>query len=96
MNTQTSQRKSQREFLDIPSAAYQAGFSSRHFRKIIEEDRIPLKEIQGKYFIIASDLEAWKATRGEARLEAALQQLDGWIKRSAIIEQVPVEEDDTE
>ena len=96
MNTQTSQRKSQREFLDIPSAAYQAGFSSRHFRKIIEEDRIPLKEIQGKYFIIARDLEAWKATRGEARLEAALQQLDGWIKRSAIIEQVPVEEDDAE
>ena len=96
MNTQTSQRKSQRQFLDIPSAAYQAGFSSRHFRKIIEEDRIPLTEIQGKYFIVASDLEQWKATRGEARLEAALQQLDGWIKRSAAVEQVPGDEDETE
>ncbi len=96
MNTQTIQRKSQREFLDIPSAAYLAGFSSRHFRKIIEEDHIPLKEIQGKYFIIARDLEEWKATRGEARLQAALQQLDGWIKRSAIVEQPAVEEDDAE
>ena len=96
MNTQTSQRKSQREFLDIPSAAYLAGFSSRHFRKIIEEDRIPLKEIQGKYFIVARDLEEWKATRGDARLEAAINQLDEWIKRSAIVEQVPVEEDEGE
>ena len=94
MNIQTSQRKSQRNFLDIPSAAYLAGFSSRHFRRIIEEDHIPLKEIGGKFFIVARDVEEWKATRGEARLEAAIQQLDGWIKRSAIVEQVVVEEDE--
>ena len=76
MNTQIGQRKNQRHFLDIPSAAYLAGFSSRHFRRIIEEDRIPVKEIDGKSFIIAADLEEWKATRGDARLQAAIQQLD--------------------
>jgi len=96
MNTQTGSRKTQTSFLDIPSAAYLAGFSSRHFRKIIEEDRIPLKKIDGKFFIVARDLEEWKATRGEARLQAAIQQLDVWIKHSAVVEQPVRFEDDSE
>jgi len=93
MNTHIGHRKNQRHFLDIPSAAYQAGFTSRHFRRIIEEDRIPVQQIDGKCFIVAEDLERWKSTRGEARLQAAIQQLDGWIKRSAVVEQ-PVQQDD--
>ena len=83
MSTQAVQRKRQRNFLDIPSAALQAGYSSRHFRRIIEEDRIPVMQIGRKFFIIVRDLEAWKSTRGEARLEQAIQQLDGWIKLHA-------------
>ena len=82
MSVQTDQRKTRRNFLDIPTAAFEAGYSSRHFRRIIEEDRIPVMQIGRKYFIIARDLEAWKSTRGEARLQQAIQQLDGWIKQS--------------
>ena|ERR1700733_13250364 len=82
MNTQAVQRKTQRNFLDIPSAAFQAGYSSRHFRRIIEEDRIPVMQIGRKYFIVTRDLEAWKSTRGEARLEQTIQQLDGWLKQT--------------
>ena len=81
MSTSTVQRKTQRNFLDIPSAAFQAGYSPRHFRRIIEEDRIPVMQIGRKFFIIARDLEEWKATRGEARFEQAIQQLDVWIKQ---------------
>jgi hypothetical protein len=85
MSTQVVQRKTQRNFLDIPSAAFQAGYSSRHFRRIIEEDRIPVMQIGRKYFIVTRDLEAWKSTRGEARLEQTIQQLDGWLKQTTEI-----------
>lgn len=71
-----------KDYLDIPSAAYLAGFTSRQFLKIIEEDRIPMRQIGSRLCISSSDLEEWKATRGEARLQAAIQQLDGWIKKS--------------
>ena len=83
MSTSTVQRKTQRNFLDIPSAAFQAGYSSRHFRRIIEEDHIPVMQIGRKFFIVARDLEEWKATRGEARFQQAVQQLDVWIKQGA-------------
>ena len=93
MKTHTDQRKTKRQVLDIPSAAYQAGFSSRQFRKIIEEDEIPVLRIGTKLFIIARDFEHWKATRGETRFDQALQQIDGWIKqsmqRSAVFDQQP-------
>lgn len=82
MSTTAVPRKTQRNFLDIPSAAFQAGYSSRHFRRIIEEDRIPVMQIGRKYFIVSRDLETWKSTRGEARLQEAIQQLDGWLKQS--------------
>ena len=80
MSSSTIQRKTQKQFLDIPSAAFQAGYSSRHFRRIIEEDKIPVMQIGRKLFIIARDLEAWKSTKGEARFQQAVQQLDVWIK----------------
>src|SRR5215510_15581703 len=83
MGAHTAQRKTQRNFLDIPTAAFEAGYSPRHFRRIIEEDRIPVLQIGRKFFILSRDLEAWKSTKGEVRFQQTLQQLDGWIKRGA-------------
>jgi hypothetical protein len=80
MNPQAVQRNTQKHVLDIASAAFQAGYSPRHFRKIIEEDHIPVIRIGQKSFISVADLEAWKSTHGEARLDACLKQLDIWLK----------------
>ena len=96
MSTVTVQRKTQRNFLDIPSAAYQAGYSSRHFRRIIEEDRIPVMQIGRKFFIVTRDLEAWKSTRGEVRFQQAVQQLDVWIKQDVKKSAEPVDDFDNE
>src|SRR5262252_4961000 len=82
MGANTAQRKTQRNFLDIASAAFEAGYSPRHFRRIIEEDSIPMLQIGRKFFILSRDLEAWKATKGEARFQYMIQQLDGWLKHS--------------
>jgi len=82
MNPQAVQRKTQTHLLDIPSAAFQAGYSPRHFRRIIEEDHIPVKRIGEKYFITVADLETWKSTHGEARLDQCLKQLDVWLKNT--------------
>jgi hypothetical protein len=94
LKTTVDEQKPQRNFLDIPSAAYAAGYSSRHFRRIIEEDRIPVMQIGRKCFIIARDLEAWKETRGEARLDQTIQQLDGWIKQSLQAAEEPIDDFD--
>ena len=80
MSTQAVQRKTQSRLIDIPNAAFQAGYSLRHFRRIIEEDHIPVILIGQKYFITAADLETWKSTHGEARLDECLKQLDRWLK----------------
>jgi hypothetical protein len=79
MNPQAVQRNTQKQLLNIASAAFQAGYSPRHFRRIIEEDHIPVIQVGQKNFITASDLETWKSTHGEARLEQCLQQLDRWL-----------------
>jgi hypothetical protein len=79
MNPQVAQRNTQRHLLDISSAAFQAGYSPRHFRRIIEEDHIPVILIGHKYFITVEDLEAWKSTHGEARLDECLKQLDRFL-----------------
>ena len=50
-------------FLDIPTAAELAGFSIRHFRRIIEEDRIPIVQIGRKFFIMGADFERWQASK---------------------------------
>ena len=91
MSASAVQRKRQRNFLDIPSAAFQAGYSPRHFRRIIEEDRIPVLQIGRKDFIVSQDLEAWKSTRGEARLDQAIQQVDKWIQQSVKLSAEPVD-----
>jgi excisionase family DNA binding protein len=50
-------------FLDIPNAAELAGFSVRHFRRIIEEERIRIVQIGRKFFILGSDFERWQAAK---------------------------------
>ena len=96
MSTPAFERKQQKKFLDIPSAAYQAGYSTRQFRRIIEEDQIPVMQIGRKFFIVARDLDEWKATRGESRFQQALQQLDGWIKQQRQVSVEPVDDFDEE
>ena len=50
-------------FLDITTAAGMAGFSLRHFRRIIEEDRIPIVQIGRKFFILGRDFTSWETGR---------------------------------
>jgi excisionase family DNA binding protein len=54
-------------FLDISTAASRAGFSIRHFRRIVDEDKIPTIRIGRKFFILASDFEQWKSTKDDLR-----------------------------
>ena len=56
------EQKVERRFWDIPSAALQAGYSARHFRRIIEEEGIPVMRIGRKFFILGRDLENWRLT----------------------------------
>ena len=51
-----------RTFLDIPNAAGLAGFSVRHFRRIIEDERIRIVQIGRKFFILGADFERWQTT----------------------------------
>lgn len=96
MSTNVIQRKTRKNFMDIPTAAFQAGYSPRHFRRIIEEDRIPVMQIGRKFFIVTRDLEAWKSSRGEARFDQAIQQLDVWIKQKVDnpMDAAPMEDED--
>ena len=70
----------QNHVLDIPAAAQLAGFTTRHFRRIIQEDRIPMVTIHYKSFITARDFARWNETHGERRLHAAIHQVDLWTK----------------
>lgn len=54
-------------FLDIPKAAELAGFSIRHFRRIIEEDRIPIIQIGRKFFILGRDFSTWETSKKPKR-----------------------------
>jgi excisionase family DNA binding protein len=47
-------------FLDIPNAAELAGFSVRHFRRIIEDERMRIVQIGRKFFILGTDFERWQ------------------------------------
>ena len=50
-------------FLDITTAASLAGFSIRHFRRIVEADKIPTMRIGRKFFILGSDFHSWKTAK---------------------------------
>lgn len=52
-----------RMFMDIPTAAGMAGFSLRHFRRIIEEDAIPIVQIGRKFFILGRDFSSWESSK---------------------------------
>src|ERR1700746_478897 len=54
-------------FLDIPTAAELAGFSIRHFRRIIEEDNIPIVQIGRKFFILGRDFASWETAKRDKR-----------------------------
>jgi hypothetical protein len=61
-------------FLDIPTAAEMAGFSLRHFRRIIEEDRIPVMQIGRKFFILGRDFTSWQLGKRDSRNFATLSK----------------------
>jgi hypothetical protein len=62
-----------RTFLDVPTAARMAGFSIRHFRRIIEEDEIPIMQIGRKFFIVAAQFDEWRENQRQKRVDACLQ-----------------------
>ena len=55
-------------FMDIPTAAGMAGFSIRHFRRIIEEDRIPIVQIGRKFFILGREFTNWESAKKQKRV----------------------------
>ncbi len=83
MRTQSVQRQTQTQLFDIPTAAYQAGYSTRQFRRIIEEDHIPVVKIGRKDFITATAVAQWNSTHSEARLDACTKQRDRWLQEDA-------------
>ncbi|OGE91709.1 MAG: hypothetical protein A3F44_01565 [Candidatus Doudnabacteria bacterium RIFCSPHIGHO2_12_FULL_47_25] len=52
-----------KQFLDIPTAAELAGFSIRHFRRIMDDDKIPIMQIGHKFFILGRDFNNWEASK---------------------------------
>jgi hypothetical protein len=65
--TATGTQTRTKMFLDIPTAAELAGFSIRHFRRIIEEDRIPIVQIGRKFFILGRDFNNWETGKRAKR-----------------------------
>ena len=65
--TATSTQPRVKMFLDIPTAAEMAGFSIRHFRRIIEEDRIPIVQIGRKFFILGREFSNWESGKKQKR-----------------------------
>ena len=65
MSTQTvgTVQSRPKMFLDVPTAAELAGFSLRHFRRIIAEDHIPIMQIGRKFFILSRDFNSWETTK---------------------------------
>jgi excisionase family DNA binding protein len=59
----TDEVTTKRTFLDIPNAAELAGFSVRHFRRIIEEERIRIVQIGRKFFILGADFDRWQQAK---------------------------------
>ena len=59
----TDGRIVKKTFLNIPNAAELAGFSVRHFRRIIEQDRIRIVQIGRKFFILGVDFERWQTAQ---------------------------------
>jgi hypothetical protein len=58
-----TQANGNRLFLDLSTASSLAGFSSRHFRRIIEEEKIRTMRVGRKFFVLGSDFHSWKSAR---------------------------------
>ncbi|PYS39694.1 MAG: hypothetical protein DMG14_13185 [Acidobacteria bacterium] len=56
-------------------AAVKAGYSSRHFRRIIEEEGIPVMRIGRKFFILNRDLENWQLMHAHSKTEDRTKQV---------------------
>lgn len=54
-------------FYDFPSAADLAGFSLRHFRRIVEEENLPFIQIGRKFFLTGEVFRAWLIKPRERR-----------------------------
>jgi hypothetical protein len=65
--TATPSQPRTKMFLDIPTAAELAGFSIRHFRRIIEEDNIPIVQIGRKFFILGRDFANWEQNKRDRK-----------------------------
>ena len=65
--TATPTQPRNKMFLDVPTAAELAGFSIRHFRRIIEEDSIPIVQIGRKFFILGRDFSDWESSKKAKR-----------------------------
>jgi hypothetical protein len=66
-DTATPTQTRTKMFLDIPTAAEMAGFSIRHFRRIIEEDNIPIVQIGRKFFILGRDFANWEMSKRDRK-----------------------------
>jgi len=51
--------KTERRLLSIVEAAQLAGYSARHFQRIILRNEIRYCTISGKWFVVLADLTAW-------------------------------------
>lgn len=58
-----NEQKIKRVFLSIPHAAELAGFSVRHFRRILEEEKMRIVQIGHKFFILVTDFERWQNSK---------------------------------
>ncbi len=61
----STRETSNKLFLDLSTAASLAGFSSRHFRRIIEEDKIRTMRVGRKFFVLGSDFNSWQAAKAQ-------------------------------
>jgi hypothetical protein len=49
--------------LEIATAAKMAGFSIRHFRRILQQDRVRVIRIGRKFFITGNDFSDWARSK---------------------------------
>jgi hypothetical protein len=62
-------RAGQRTFLEMSNAAADAGFSLRHFRRIIRDKGIRRVKIGRRFFVLGEDLQRWKSERAAEQSE---------------------------
>ena len=71
--TQTQNTGSNKLFLDLSTASSLAGFSSRHFRRIIEEEKIRTMRVGRKFFVLGADFNNWISTQAQGTPESPVR-----------------------